>query len=133
MEVYMEISLLISGAIAGMIVFQTTIIAPSVFKALNADQAGVFLRSVFPKLFLMICVLGVISFVQAFLFYNPSLVQKFVAGITIMGMSICYLIVPATNRARDTKNNSLFKRLHAISVLLTMIVLIANLSWVIWS
>ena len=50
-------------------------------------------------------------------------------GITgLLAMSACYLIIPKTNQARDEKNDSLFNKLHTLSVALTMLVLFLNLS-----
>jgi hypothetical protein len=43
-------------------------------------------------------------------------------------MSICYFIIPKTNQARDEKNDTLFKRLHTLSVSLTLLVLFLNLA-----
>jgi hypothetical protein len=43
-------------------------------------------------------------------------------------MLIAYLIVPATNKARDENDEKSFKRLHLISVILTAIVLLANIA-----
>jgi hypothetical protein len=130
MEFSNQLAVLISGTISGMILFQTAIIAPSVFKVLDPDQAGAFLRSVFPKLFLVIFILGLVSLVQALLLLDEVIIQKVVSFITVVTMAVCYLIVPATNRARDDKNDVIFKRLHTISVLLTLIALISNVGWV---
>ena len=50
-------------------------------------------------------------------------------GITgLVSMSACYLIIPKTNQARDENNNSLFNKLHTLSVSLTLLVLFLNLS-----
>jgi hypothetical protein len=43
-------------------------------------------------------------------------------------MLICYLIIPKTNQARDEKKDSLFAKLHTVSVSLTLLVLILNIS-----
>ena len=45
-------------------------------------------------------------------------------------MLICYYIVPVTNRAKDEGNDIAFKRLHTVSVVLTMLVLLSNFLWV---
>ena len=38
----------LNGLVVGVILFQTAIIAPTVFRGLGPDQAGPFLRKVFP-------------------------------------------------------------------------------------
>ena len=121
-----SISIFISGLISGMILFQTSVIAPSVFKTLSEEGASPFLRSIFPKLFLIILVLGafqsVISVIQA------SITLTIIGFITFVSMLISYLIVPATNKARDENDEKSFKRLHLTSVILTVIVLLANIA-----
>ncbi len=121
-----SISIFISGLISGMILFQTSVIAPSVFKTLSEEGASPFLRSIFPKLFLIILVLGafqsVISVIQA------SITLTIIGFITFISMLIAYLIVPATNKARDEDDEKSFKRLHLTSVILTVIVLLANIA-----
>ena len=121
-----SISIFISGLITGMILFQTSVIAPSVFKTLSEEGASPFLRSIFPKLFLIILVLGafqsVISVIQA------SITLTIIGFITFISMLLAYLIVPATNKARDENDEKSFKRLHLTSVILTVIVLLANIA-----
>ena len=121
-----SISIFISGLISGMILFQTSVIAPSVFKTLSEEGASPFLRSIFPKLFLIILVLGafqsVISVIQA------SIILTIIGFITFISMLIAYLIVPATNKARDENDEKSFKRLHLTSVILTVVVLLANIA-----
>tara|TARA_Y100000816_G_C25800411_1_gene419226 strand:+ start:93 stop:482 length:390 start_codon:yes stop_codon:yes gene_type:complete len=121
-----SIPVFISGLISGMIIFQTSVIAPSVFKTLSEEGASPFLRSIFPKLFLIILVLGafqsVISVIQA------SITLTIIGFITFVSMLIAYLIVPATNKARDDNDEKSFKRLHLTSVILTVIVLLANIA-----
>ena len=47
-----NVTILFSGLVVGIIVFHTAIIAPTVFRSLTLDDAGTFLRTVFPKFFL---------------------------------------------------------------------------------
>ena len=121
-----SIPIFISGLISGMIIFQTSVVAPSVFKTLSEEGAGPFLRSIFPKLFLIILLLGafqsIISVIEA------SIILTIVGFITFSLMLISYLIVHATNKARDENDEKSFKRLHLTSVMLTVIVLFANIA-----
>ena len=113
-----------------MILFQSAIVAPIVFKNLEGEHAKVFLRSLFPKLFVTCAVLGLISLCQFALWGEPSGYAYAVPLITIIAMVTCYTIVPATNRAKDAGDHQQFARLHKVSVYLTMSVLLANLGWI---
>ncbi len=123
-----NLQILLSGLICGVILFQTAIIAPSIFKVLSPDNAGPFLRTIFPKLFMFVAVLSGVGFVLSFISSNTTGLIVFFGSLLFM--LICYYIVPMTNRARDAGNDNAFKRLHTVSVVLTMIVLLSNLLWV---
>ena len=117
----------ISGIISGMILFQTSVVAPIVFTILDAESASKFLRKIFPRFFLAILLFGVLCFsISLFLKDTQGII---VSSITIISMSISYLVVPATNKARDEEKSNTFRRLHTLTVVLTLFTLLANLSW----
>ena len=120
--------ILLSGIISGMIIFQSVLVAPTIFNILSEEHAGPFLRKIFPKLFLTITFLGIFSFAIAI--FNEKLLITLIPLTTAILMTICYLLVPITNRARDDGNSKLFSRLHFVSVSLTVIVLLTNISLV---
>ncbi len=119
----------LSGVIVGMIVFHAGIIAPSLFKKFAAAEVGPFLRTVFPQLFLLVLGIGICSLLVSFL-NNGSMVGKIVSFITVALMGICYAIIPATNSAKDLGDETAFKRLHRLSVILTVTVLCLNSFWI---
>ena len=103
---------------AGMILFQAALNAPTIFKVYSEEQAGPFLRAIFPKLFLNVAVLSLIGVVLSVIGDRLSLQILFFVSFLIM--SISYLIVPATNKARDEGRDKSFKYLHSLSVVLTL-------------
>ena len=125
-----NLEVLISGSICGIILLQTSVIAPNVFKYLNQNQTRDLLRAVFPKFFLIILFLGVLSFTVGLLNNIKIDSQTVIATITFILSILCYLIIPATNEAKDKNNQSRFKFLHNVSVISTVAILIANLSLV---
>lgn len=122
-----NIQILISGLICGVILFQTAIIAPSVFKILKPENAGPFLRSIFPKLFMFVAFLSSAGLILSLV--SGTDISIYVYAFSLIFMSICYYIVPMTNQARDSGDDKTFRNLHTISVVLTMLVLISNLGW----
>ena len=123
----MDLAILLSGIAAGAILFHTAIIAPTVFKTLGPAEVKIFLRAVFPKLFNLLVFIGIIMLVL-FFFGMGSI---YVALTTTILPLVCGKLVPATNKARDEGNDIAFKRLHSISIVLTVVVLLSNLSWII--
>ena len=115
----------LSGLMAGMILFQAALNAPTIFKVFSEEQAGPFLRVIFPKLFLNLAILSLIGLVIAIIGNRLSLQLLFFSALLLM--SIAYLLVPATNKARDENRDKSFKYLHLTSVILTLFTLIVCL------
>ena len=116
---------LLSGIIVGMIILQSTIIAPTIFTTLEQDNAGKLIRNIFPKLFKFIAFLSLIMVINSFVVEtSPSL--KIIYFATFLLMTINFLIIPATNKSRDEGNDKKFKLLHTISVLTTMLILLVH-------
>ena len=119
---------LLSGVISGMILFQTAIVAPVVFTTLDAENASKFLRKIFPRFFMVIFILGISTLIVSSVFL--SIQGIVIAAVTAISMIISYLVVPATNKARDEDMSTAFRRLHTLTVVLTLFTLLANLSWI---
>ena len=118
------------GMIVGFILLQTAIVAPTLFKKLDIKDFGVVIRALWPKFFMCLTVLGIASVIDLYFHDDPSVVHYGIAGSTAVFALICYLIIPATNRATDEGNEKLFKILHKVSVYLTVIILLANIGYV---
>ena len=69
------------------------------------------------------------AFVASLLYGSDNKAPLIASLVTAVAMAICYVMVPATNTAKDSGNENLFKKLHSASVLLTVIALIVNLGW----
>ena len=119
---------ILSGVISGMILFQTAIVAPVVFTTLDAENASKFLRKIFPRFFMVIFILGISALMVSSVIL--SIQGIIIAAITAISMFISYLVVPATNKARDEERSTAFRRLHTLTVVLTLFTLLANLSWI---
>jgi len=129
MQTLNHFPVLLSGIIIGMIMMQVSIIAPTTFRLIDMKDTGPFLRSVFPKLFLTVIILSIISLLFIYFYGLNSRAPLIASLVTAVAMTTCYVMVPATNAAKDSGNENLFKKLHSASVLLTVIVLIVNLGW----
>jgi len=112
----------LAGLMAGMILFQAALNAPTIFKVYSEEQAGPFLRAIFPKLFLNVAILSLIGLVLSLIGGRLSLQVLFFFSFLLM--SISYWIVPATNKARDEGRDRSFKYLHLLSVILTLSTLV---------
>tara|TARA_A100001035_G_C27660853_1_gene443689 strand:- start:275 stop:673 length:399 start_codon:yes stop_codon:yes gene_type:complete len=125
-----NLELVISGTICGIILLQTSVIAPSVFKYLDQSQTRDLLRAIFPKFFLFILILASLSLMVGILNNVKFDIQIIIASLTVALSILCYIIIPSTNEAKDKNNQKKFKFLHNVSVISTVIILITNLSLV---
>ena len=130
MEIYQSVQILISGIVAGFILFQSAIIAPTVFTVVSVESRGPLLRKVFPKLFKLIAIFGSVFLVLALLRQSDSITGYLVGGASLLSGVICDRLVPMTNKARDSGDDAKFAKLHRLSVIMTMTVLLLNLFWI---
>ena len=122
--------ILISGISAGVILFQSFVVASSIFKVLPEDNAGILLRNLFPKFFLFLAALALAALATGLINRLEFFPLVFMQLINFIFFVICYSLIPATNKARDEDNKKTFGMLHTVSVLLTLLALIINLSLV---
>ena len=127
---FYNLELIISGIICGIILLQTSVIAPNVFKYLDQNQTRDLLRAIFPKFFLYILLLASLSLVVGKLDNVKFDIQTIIALLTVALSIFCYIIIPSTNEAKDKNNQKRFKFLHNLSVISTVIIFLTNLSLV---
>tara|TARA_Y100001935_G_scaffold183172_1_gene151788 strand:+ start:934 stop:1308 length:375 start_codon:yes stop_codon:yes gene_type:complete len=117
---------MISGVIVGVIIFHTVYVTRTVFHNLDEENTKIFLRAIFPKFFLLLNFLG-FAFLLVGGYINPGLNEIFFMGCSNTVLpAIAYFLIPITNRAKDEGQESKFKTLHSISVLLTLVLLLSN-------
>ena len=126
----MDLTLFLISIWVGSIIFFSAIIAPTVFKALDEKNAGIFLRAFFPKYYIFGIILGFIALILGIKAMSLILVSMVVAMILLSIIS--RLMIPAINTARDmgVEGVSRFKKLHTLSVFLNILTLIIGLIFI---
>ena len=127
-----NIPLLISAIVSGLILFQSTLVAPAVNKLINSKEASVFLRYIWPKFFLIIALLSLFSFLVIIYQNNNQNLAKYFTLSSFVLMTICYAITPLINNAKDTSNEQLWLVLHLATILITLIVLVLSVLTIIY-
>ena len=117
------------GMIVGIIILQTSIVAPTLFKKLEISDFGKAIRALWPKFFILLTILGAATLVALYFEHDASMAEYAIAGATTLFAAICYAIIPATNRATDEGNQKKFNILHKISVYLTVVMLLINIGF----
>ena len=100
------------AANVGIMVFFTIAVAPTVFKVLPQDWAGVYVRAFFPKYY-------------AFLGLTSTLAVALADSVSArIALSVCaalffislWALTPRINAARDVGDKRTFRLLHGLSV-----------------
>ncbi|MDC0511605.1 DUF4149 domain-containing protein [Pelagibacteraceae bacterium] len=108
----------------GTMLFFSFVIAPVIFKVLNANNAGKFVRKIFPYYYLMNFI--VLSIAVLLLFYISSINLNFYITlvITVLFAVSLFVLMPLINKLKDNKEDRKFKYSHTLSVVINFIQII---------
>jgi len=112
-----HLSDLIVAANAGIMLFFTVAVAPTIFVVLPQEWASAYVRSFFPKYYLF---LG-LSTAGAAALAGAALVQGSLVAVALVFFLSRFWLTPQVNRARDNHQGRLFKQLHTLSVALNVL------------
>lgn len=115
----------IVSLLLGSMVFFAAVVAPSAFRALGAEEAGRFLRRIFPRYYLWGIILSTVALLVC-LFHSPK--GAFLMALVLAGFVYSrQFLTPAINAAKDRWNESEsprdkseFSRLHRRSVIINV-------------
>ena len=103
-------------------------------KTLEPPFNGQVLRSLWPKFFLLLVGVGAVFTLTNFLSEPRHFFLNVLFGVFVVGLPLlAYLLIPATNRARDAGDARLFNWLHRMSVILTVLLLLSYIAAAVWT
>ena len=122
-----------TGIWIGAIVFQSAIVAPTVFVDLDESAARVFLRRLFPRFFKLGLVCGGLMLAGLALVGFDARNGLPIAALTVVMLVLeaaSLWMVPAINAARDAgaAGKARFDRLHRLSVVFTVLILVLGIA-----
>ena len=126
MKLLKNIPYLNSSIIIGIILFQSIFIAPAINQLINTNDAALFLRYIWPKFFIIIGLLSIISFVSVLKNKIQKKSLKIYMITSFVLMLSCFISVPFINNAKDVNNEFIWSILHMKTVVFTLITLILN-------
>ena len=108
----------------GTMLFFSFVIAPVIFKVLDANNAGKFVSKIFPYYYLINFI--VLSIAVLLLFYISSINLDFYITlvITILFAVSLFVLMPLINKLKDNKEDRKFKYSHTLSVVINFIQII---------
>ena len=110
--------------VLGIMLFFSFILAPMIFKVLPPDNAGVFIRAIFPYYYLVnLLILGLLS--GFYIFYQTFILDFYLVftSALLFFFNLVYLM-PKINKLKDERNEKAFKISHFISVVINFAQLI---------
>jgi hypothetical protein len=110
--------------VLGIMLFFSFILAPMIFKVLPPDNAGVFIRAIFPYYYLInLLILGLVS--GFYIFYETFILDFYLILVSalLFFFNLVYLM-PKINKLKDERNEKAFKISHFISVVINFVQLI---------
>ena len=110
--------------VLGIMLFFSFILAPMIFKVLPPDNAGVFIRAIFPYYYLVN--LLILSSVAVFYVYYSTFILDFylvLISALLFFFNLVYLM-PKINKFKDDRNEKAFKVSHFTSVFINFAQLI---------
>lgn len=125
-----------AGIWIGAIVFQSAVVAPTVFVDLDESAARAFLRRLFPRFFKLGLICGVLMLaglaLVGFDAPNSLIITALTVAMLILEVASLWM-VPSINAARDAgaDGKARFDRLHRLSVLFTVLILLLGLAVVV--
>ena len=114
------ISIYLIAGVVGVMLFFSVAVAPTIFKTLPQEWAGVYVRAFFPKYY---AVLGVTCLVAALLTNLPAIKHSAFTCAALFAVSL-FILTPRVNAAKDNKQTKQFNIMHGLSVGVNVIQLI---------
>jgi hypothetical protein len=116
--------ILLTGTLLGIMLFFAAAVAPTVFRTLPAEQAGSYLRGIFPVYYTWGIILALLI---TFIAYHSSITVFVITSvIAVLFIFSRQGLLPKINLAREAKlagdpaGEATFKRLHLLSVLINL-------------
>lgn len=126
------IPLINAGIIIGIVLFQSLLVAPGINELISTKEASIFLRFIWPKFFIVLGIISIISFIILTFKNKIQNLPKVFFIISFLLMLACYIITPFINEAKDTNNEMLWSTLHLLTIFFTLITLVLNFLTIIY-
>ena len=117
------VALLSTALLFGGMVLYSFGFAAFLFTALPAETAGPTIRRAFPHFYLFVIAGAALS--AGFLFFLDPLSAAIMAAIALTTIPTRQTLMPAINAATDAGNKRRFAMLHGLSVVITLVHIVA--------
>ena len=108
----------------GMMIFFSFVLAPMIFKILDAENAGKFVRKIFPYYFFVNLIFLSIAIILYIIIPSLGLNFYITLALAISFVFAQFILMPIINKFKDNNEEKKFKYAHGTSVLINFIQMI---------
>ena len=105
----------------GMMIFFSFVLAPMIFKILDAENAGKFVRKIFPYYYFVNLVFLLIAIILFLVISSISIKFYITLALAISFIFAQFILMPLINKLKDNNEEKKFKYAHSASVAINFI------------
>ena len=105
----------------GMMIFFSFVLAPMIFKILDAENAGKFVRKIFPYYYFVNLVFLLIAIILFLVISLISIKFYITLALAISFIFAQFILMPLINKLKDKNEEKKFKYAHGTSVAINFI------------
>ena len=118
---------IIPALVLGSMLFFSIAIAPKIFTVLPSEEAGKFVRSIFP-VYYMFNGLQYLVLTTLMLYTGKSGNILYISSLILFLFIVSnYFLMPQINKSRDVDNQKKFKVLHFLSVVINFLIIVFSI------
>ena len=118
---------IIPTLVLGSMLFFSIAIAPKIFTVLPSEEAGKFVRSIFPTYYMFNGIQYLILTILMIYLDKTGNILYLSISILILFVLSNYVLMPQINKSRDINNQKRFKFLHLLSVIFNFVIIISSI------
>ena len=108
----------------GMMIFFSFVLAPMIFKILDAENAGKFVRKIFPYYYFVNLIFLSIAVILFIIISSLGLSFYITLSLAITFVFAQFILMPIINKFKDNNEEKKFKYAHGTSVFINFIQMI---------
>ena len=108
----------------GMMIFFSFVLAPMIFKILDAENAGKFVRKIFPYYYFVNLIFLSIAVILFIIISSLGVSFYITLALAISFIFAQFILMPIINKLKDNNEEKKFKYAHGTSVLINFIQMI---------
>ena len=108
----------------GMMIFFSFVLAPMIFKILDAENAGKFVRKIFPYYYFVNFIFLTIATIIFFFISSLGINFYITLALALSFIFAQFLLMPLINKLKDNNQEKKFKYAHGLSVLINFVQMI---------